>query len=292
MVSFTEAWEPNDNFDKSLNLTPAAHRWSVYDTRALIENNRLVLKGHGLPTGASPTRVDSYRKWYIKRHYSEPFDFQINYTVPTTTVSGDATIRLYVNPNTENNDKTEYIKAQIIRKDSEIELFVEGHGYNTSNHIVTYNGTTTVSSTGVPGNGVFRMRRDNANVETLYLHHYDENTNRWDELAVLLVNSGYYKYPLNFKDNKSLVVNIEADASRDIYVDNFKYNLENSHCYWYLTSPIISSVHLQKPVEIDDIEPDSSKPAYIKIDVPDTVDFNVDDAYNTSILTWWQVKVS
>lgn len=290
-VSLVETWDPDDNFDTSLNSIPVEHRWNTYDDRAVIVNDDLVLKGHGSPTGDNPVFIDTHNKWYIKRAYNQTFDFQVDYTVPVTTISGNVTIDLYVGPHKENNVKDEYLLARITRKPTEIELFVEGHGRTSSNDMVTYNNTAAVTSSGIPGRGTLRIKRDNYDIETLYLYHFDNMMDRWDEISVKVCNSGYYHYPITFYNNKSLVVNLRANASRDVYIHNFKYNLDNAHCYWYLVPPVLDSVYLQKPVVIDSIASKDSKNVYIKLDVPDSSDYAVDDIYDTSILTWWKVKV-
>jgi len=288
-VSFDETWLANDSFNGSLNDRPVEHRWNYYDERIYVENNSLLFKGHNTPSSPDPVFVDSYKKWYLRKYYNDPFEFQVDYTIPESTVSGSVSISLLVNPNTTNNSKSDYFRVTIIRRSTEIEFKLSAHG-NTkygSNSFVTYNHSETFPLSGVTGSGKIKIRRDNEDTQKLHLYHYDGVS--WTE--VKMGTAGLYaNYYLVFYYRYSLIINIEVDAARDVYIDNFTINDDVTKCYWYLVPPIIESVHLQTPVELGPIPPNDSRDLYMKVDVPDIADFNIKDVYDASLLTWWEVK--
>jgi len=288
-VSFDETWLANDDFSGSLNDRPAEHRWNYYDERIYIEDDRLLFKGSNTPNSPSPIFIDSYKKWYLRKYYNETFEFQVDYDVPESTVSGSVSISLSVNPNTTNNSKSDYYKVTIIRRPTEIEFKLSAHG-NTrhgDNSYTSYNHSETFPSSGVTGSGKIKIRRDNESTQMLHLYHYDGTD--WTEVKMYTAGYYYHDY-LVFHYRRSLNINIEVDAARDVYIDNFIINDDVTKCYWYLVPPIIESVYLQTPVELGPIPPNDSRDLYMKVDVPDTQDFNIKDIYEASLLTWWEIK--
>lgn len=288
-VSFDETWLANDDFSGSLNDRPAEHRWNYYDERIYVEDDRLLFKGHNTPSSSFPIFIDNYKKWYLRKYYNEPFEFQVDYDIPPSTVSGSVSISLSVNPNTTDNSKSDYFNITIIRRPTEIEFKLSAHGNNKygDTNYSTYNHSETFPLSGVTGSGKIKIRRDNEETQMLHLYHYDGTD--WTEVKMNTAGS-YSNYYLVFYYRYSLTINIEVDAARDVYIDNFVINDDVTKCCWYLVPPIIESVHLQTPVELGPIPPNDSRDLYMKVDIPDTEDFNIKDIYDASLLTWWEIK--
>ena len=291
-ASLQEDWSPIDYFNTSLDNRPVGHRWNYYDDRVVIENNKLVFKGHGLPTSSSPIYVDSFKKWYLKKDSDDDFNaFEIHYEVPDVTISGAVHIMFEVNPSDVANSKEQYYKAHVIREESQITLHLEVYGHpshysDTSREYIHY--SETFSFSGISGSGIIEFNRYN-NSRKIKLRHYDGST--WIEItcnAYAGTNSTYY---IDFNGIRSLNSTIYVDSPRDVYVIKFLVNEPLSNFYWYYTPPMIKSIYCQPFVKVAGILPNDNKNIYVKIDVPDDEEFVVNDSYDINLLTWWRTKV-
>jgi len=306
-LTLDEDWLPGDEFNYTIDGRPAQHRWNTYDNRSIIKDERLLFKGHGIPNGSFSTRIDSHHKWYVNKYVTNEFEFQFDYDIPSTAISGTSTIVFSIRPNSINNDTDQYYRWTFSKSIQEMTLKTEAYGsrrdhssgdrFYRSNTLTipmtTYSGIdTTYSGTAATfaGAGVLKFSRTSGDYPKLYLYHYDGVS--WQSVYCDAYYSWYGAYPIWFNDNRSLNVEIKVDSPNDVYIDKFQYNNNVSDCYWYLTPPLINSIQLQPLIKVESIYPSTSKNAYLKIDVPDSNDFKVDEVYNTNILTWWEVEVN
>ena len=295
-VSINEDWVPEDDFSGSLNDRPAEHRWNYYSDRVLIEDEQLVFTGHGFPGMSYGIRTDSFKKWYFYRGSGNNFnEFEVYYTVPDVSISGSVYIRFFMYPNNVNNDvNDQYYRANVTRTLSELTLQIQARGirhYYSSSDRGYFSSTSSFPLSSIHGDGIITFSRFD-NGRQLRLRHFDGVT--WQEITCYTYRTdapGYYNYWITFNDVYTLSAGIYVDSPRDVYITKFAVNEPLYRFYWYYTPPVIKSIHCQPFIRLNGITPEGFKNAYVKIDVPNTDDFNVDDEYKTNLLTWWRTAL-